>query len=294
MSVLNSKKDQLTMYLFTLPGVILFVFLFLVPAIMAFIYSFTDWNGISPDYNYVGFKNFISMFTDKRVAYSLKFSLYFTFFFVLVTNFIALGLALMLNADIKAKTFFRGIYFFPAVISLVVVGLIFDQIYYHVLPIFGHALNIELLTRSPLGNKDLAPLAVFYVKIWREIPVPTILYIAGLQSVPQDLVEASVIDGAGWLTRFKHVVIPFLIPVISMNIVLTVRSGVMVFDIIKVMTSGGPGYITSSIGIIIYNMGFFEMKFGFATAISLFLFLIIAVVSFAQITILRNKGTGQL
>lgn len=294
MSVLNSKKDQLTMYLFTLPGVFLFLFLFLIPAFMAFFYSFTDWNGISPDYNYVGFKNFISMFTDKRVSYSMKFSLYFTFFFVLVTNFIALGLALMLNADIKAKTFFRGIYFFPAVISLVVVGLIFDQIYYHVLPIFGNALNIELLSRSPLGNKDLAPLAVFYVKVWREIPVPTILFIAGLQSVPQDLVEASVIDGAGWFTRFKHVVIPFLIPVISMNIVLTVRSGVMVFDVIKVMTSGGPGYITSSIGIIIYNMGFFEMKFGFATAISLFLFLIIAVVSFAQITILRNKGTGQL
>jgi len=294
MAISISKKDNLTLYLFTLPGVFLFIFLFLVPAIMAFYYSFTDWNGISSEYNFIGIDNFIKMFTDRRVSYSLKFSLNFTLFFVIITNFVALALAFMLNAKIKAKTFFRGIYFFPAVISLVVVGLIFDQIFFHVLPIIGKSLGIELLSRSPLGNKDLAPIAVFFVKVWREIPVPTILFIAGLQSVPKDLLEAAVIDGAGWFSRFKHVVIPFLIPVISMNIVLTVRSGVMVFDVIKVMTSGGPGYSTSSIGIIIYNMGFYEMKFGFATSISLFLFLIIAVISFAQITILKSKGTGQL
>ncbi|HAK44993.1 MAG TPA: sugar ABC transporter permease, partial [Spirochaeta sp.] len=113
-------------------------------------------------------------------------------------------------------------------------------------------------------------------------------------SVPQDLLEASIIDGAGWFTRLKSVIFPFMVPVISMNLVLTVRNGVMVFDVIKVMTGGGPGYTTSSVGITIYNMGFYEMKFGFSTAISLFLFLIIAVISFAQISLLRKKGTGQL
>jgi len=294
MAISVSKRDNLTLYLFTVPGVIFFIFLFLLPAFMAFFYSFTDWDGISHHYNFVGITNFIKMFTDTRVSYSLKFSLGFTLFFVIITNVVALALAFMLNAKIKAKTFFRGIYFFPAVISLVVVGLIFDQIFFHVLPIFGKALGIDILSRSPLGNEHLAPIAVLFVKIWREVPVPTILFIAGLQSVPKDLLEAAVIDGAGWFTRFKNVIIPFLIPVISMNIVLTVRSGVMVFDVIKVMTSGGPGYSTSSIGIIIYNMGFYEMKFGFATSISLFLFFIIGVVSIAQIRILKNKGTGQL
>jgi len=294
MPSLTSKKDNAVLYLFTVPGVLMFLVLFLVPVFMAFFYSFTDWNGMSPNYNLVGVKNFINMFKDKRVSYSLSFSLIFTFIFVVMTNLIALALAFLLNSEIKGKTFFRALYFFPAVVSLVVVGLIFDQIFYHVIPIFGKALGIDMLSRSPLGNPDLAPAAVLFVKMWREIPIPTVLYIAGLQSVPTDLIEASVIDGAGWFTRLKSVIFPFLVPVISMNLVLTVRNGIMVFDIIKVMTGGGPGYATSSVGITIYNMGFYEMKFGFATAISLFLFVIIAVVSFAQIAMLRKKGTGQL
>lgn len=294
MPSLTSKKDNAVLYLFTVPGVLMFLVLFLIPVFMAFFYSFTDWNGMSPNYNLVGVKNFINMFKDKRVSYSLSFSLIFTFIFVVMTNLIALALAFLLNSNIKGKTFFRALYFFPAVVSLVVVGLIFDQIFYHVVPIFGKALGVDMLSRSPLGNPDLAPAAVLFVKMWREIPIPTVLYIAGLQSVPTDLIEASVIDGAGWFTRLKSVIFPFLVPVISMNLVLTVRNGIMVFDVIKVMTGGGPGYATSSVGITIYNMGFYEMKFGFATAISLFLFVIIAVVSFAQIAMLRKKGTGQL
>lgn len=294
MPSLTSKKDNVVLYLFTVPGVLMFLVLFLIPVFMAFFYSFTDWNGMSPNYNLVGVKNFINMFKDKRVSYSLSFSLIFTFIFVVMTNLIALALAFLLNSNIKGKTFFRALYFFPAVVSLVVVGLIFDQIFYHVVPIFGKVLGVDMLSRSPLGNPDLAPAAVLFVKMWREIPIPTVLYIAGLQSVPTDLIEASVIDGAGWFTRLKSVIFPFLVPVISMNLVLTVRNGIMVFDVIKVMTGGGPGYATSSVGITIYNMGFYEMKFGFATAISLFLFVIIAVVSFAQIAMLRKKGTGQL
>ena len=291
---LNSRRDNIVMYLFTAPGVILFISLFIVPVFMGFFYSFTDWNGISPTYSFVGIDNFKNMFSDKRVAYSIRFSLLFTFFFVLLTNLLAFALAFMLNAKVKGKTFFRATYFFPAIVSLVVVGLIFDQLFYHVIPVIGESLNVDFLKRNPMGNPDLAGVGVLFVKMWREIPIPTILYIAGLQSVPSDLVEASVIDGAGWFTRLAHVIFPFMVPVISMNLVLTVRNGIMVFDVIKVMTGGGPGYSTSSVGITIYNMGFYEMKFGFATAISLFLFMIIAVISFAQISLLRKKGTGQL
>lgn len=294
MSSLRSRADNATFFLFTVPGVVFFIVLFLIPVFMGFYYSFTDWNGISPDYNFTGLKNFRSMFDDTRVIYSFKFSLAFTFFFVLLTNLIALAAAFLLNREFRGKTLIRAVYFFPAVVSLVVVGLIYDQIFYHVLPLFGKALGIEALSKNIMGQPQLAPVGVLFVKMWREIPIPTVLYIAGLQNVPQDLVEASVIDGARWWTRFKSVIFPFLVPVLSMNLVLTIRNGIMVFDVIKVMTNGGPGYATSSIGITIYNMGFYEMKFGFATAISLVLFFIIALVSVLQITLLRNKGTGQL
>jgi len=294
MVTLRSRKDAASFYLFVIPGIIMFLWFFILPAFMGVFYSFTDWNGMSPRFNYIGVKNYLEMFKDSRVSYSIIFSLVFTLVFVVLTNIFGLFFAFLLNSKFKGKSLFRALYFFPAVISLVVAGLIFDQLFYHVVPMFGKALGIAALSRNPMGDPNLAPVGVLFVKMWRELPVPTVLYIAGLQSVPSDLIEASVIDGAGWSKRFRNVIFPFLVPIISMNLVLTVRNGIMVFDVIKVMTGGGPGYSTSSIGITIYNMGFYEMKFGMATAVALFLFLIIGIISFIQIKILNSKGTGQL
>ena len=290
----QSSKEIRTYFLYTVPTIILYGMFFIVPLLMGVFYSFTNWNGISQSYKIIGLHNYATMFTDRRVVNSLQFSLSYALCLVVIVNLLALGLGLLLNSNIRGKNFIRALYFFPAIISLVVVGLVFDQILYHAIPRIGKALDIDFLKSNLLGNSDAVFWVVLLISVWRETAVPTVLIIAGLQTVPIELLEASILDGASYSVRFRKIMFPFLIPVISMNLVLTVKSGIMVFDIIKAMTGGGPGIATESIGILIYKKGFEEMQFGFASSLSFLLFGIIALISFLQIYTLKKREVGQL
>jgi raffinose/stachyose/melibiose transport system permease protein len=287
-------KEKGVYFTFTVPTLLLYGLFFILPLGMGVYYSMTDWNGISQSFNFIGLHNYLRMFSDHRVLNSLQFSLKYAVLLVLFVNALAIFLGLLLDAPIKSKNLFRALYFFPAIISLVVVGLVFDQILYHAIPRIGKMLDIDFLKRNLLGNRDAVFWVVLFVSIWRETAVPTVLILAGLQTVPPELIEAAVLDGAPYLTRLRKIVFPFLIPVFSMNLVLTVKSGIMVFDIIKAMTGGGPGISTESIGILIYKKGFEEMQFGFASSLSFLLFAIIAVISLLQIGVLKRKEVGQL
>ena len=291
---LLSPKEKFTYLAFTLPGITLFAIFFLLPLFLGFYYSLTNWNGISQSYTYIGLQNYAKLFSDNRVVNSYSFSLRYALVLVVLVNSLALALGLLLHGSIAGKQIFRAIYFFPAVISLVVVGLVFDQILYHAIPRIGKALDIDFLKRNLLGNKDAVFYVIILVSAWRETAVPMVLIIAGLQTVPSELLEAATIDGAGSWRKFWSITFPFLIPVFSMNLVLTVKSGIMVFDIIKAMTGGGPGIATESIGILIYKKGFEEFQFGFASALSFSLFAVVALISFLQITGLKRKEVGQL
>lgn len=290
----QTKSEKRTYFIFTMPALLLYGMFFMIPLVMGVYYSMTDWNGISQQYNFIGLRNYLQMFSDHRVNNSLQFSLKYAVMLVVIVNALALALGMLLDSRIRGKNFFRALYFFPAIISLVVVGLVFDQILYHAVPRIGKLLDIDFLKRNLLGNQDAVFWVVLFVSIWRETAVPTVLILAGLQTVPQELIESSVLDGAPYLTRFRKIVFPFLIPVFSMNLVLTVKAGIMVFDIIKAMTGGGPGISTESIGLLIYKKGFEEMQFGFASALSFLLFGIIAIISLLQIRLLRKKEAGQL
>jgi raffinose/stachyose/melibiose transport system permease protein len=290
----KTPAERLTYTTFTIPAVVLYGLFFMVPLLLGIYYSMTDWNGISQSYDFIALENYRNLFSDNRVLHSFAFSLRYALYLVVIINVLALGIGLMLNANIRAKNLFRAIYFFPAIISLVVVGLVFDQIFYHAVPRIGDLFSIAFLQRNLLGNPEAVFWVLLFVSVWRECAVPTVLILAGLQTVPSELIEASILDGAGSFMQFRKIVFPFLIPVFSMNLVLTVKSGIMVFDIIKGMTGGGPGTATESIGILIYKKGFEEMRFGFASALSLSLFLLIAVISILQITVLRSKEAGQL
>lgn len=290
----QTMKEKGTYFAFTVPTLLLYGLFFLLPLGMGLYYSMTDWNGISQSFTFVGLKNYLQMFSDHRVLNSLSFSIRYAVLLVIFVNTLAIFLALILDAPLKGKNFFRALYFFPAIISLVVVGLVFDQILYHAIPRIGKLLEIDFLKRNLLGNRDAVFWVVLFVSIWRETAVPTVLILAGLQTVPPELIESAVLDGASYLTRLRKIIFPFLVPVFSMNLVLTVKSGVMVFDIIKAMTGGGPGISTESIGILIYKKGFEEMQFGFASSLSFLLFGIVALISFVQIGVLRKKEVGQL
>lgn len=281
------KLNDYTLFLFTIPPLVLYTIFFTYPMLSGLYYSLTDWNGFSKKFNFIGIKNFIAVLKDDRIKNSLGFTLKYTILLVILTVAISLALALLLNSKIKMQSFIRSVYFFPVVLSLITVGLIFNQIYY-VLPDIGKSLHIAFLSNNLLANKHTAIFGILFVNLWQGVAIPTVLFIAALQSVPSDLIEAAKIDGATAVQRFKSVVIPFLIPVMNIIIILNVKAGLTLFDYIKAMTDGGPARSTESVGFLVYNYAFSEMKFSYGVTLSVVLFVIIALFSILQIKVLSR------
>jgi len=282
------KLNEYTLFLFTVPALVLYTIFFTYPMLSGLYYSLTDWNGLSKKFNFVGIKNFTTVLSDDRIRNSLGFTVKYCILLVIFTVAISLTLALLLNSKIRMQSFVRSVYFFPTVLSLITVGLIFNQIYYQILPIIGKTLHIGFLSSNILANAKLAPYGILFVNLWQGVAIPTVLFIAALQSVPADLIEAAKIDGATGFQRFKSVVIPFLIPVMNIVIILTLKAGLTLFDYVKAMTDGGPGRATESIGVLVYTYAFQEMKFSYGVTLSVVLFIIITFVSVFQMKFLSR------
>lgn len=284
----GDKRNNRTMFLFTLPVVFIYTAFFLVTMLVGVYYSLTDWNGISKNYKIVGLKNYIKVLGDSRFREAISFNIVYTVMLVLCIIVISLAIALVLNNIKRFSTLFRSVFFLPAVISMVTVGLIWNELFYRALPLVGQLLNIEWLSTSLLGQSDKAILAILLVNLWQGCSIPIVLFLAGLQSVPQELYEAATIDGAGNWSKFKNVTIPYLIPVLNMVIITQTKAGLTIFDYIKVMTNGGPAQATEAVGLLIFRHSINEGKFGYSVAESMILFVVVAFV--AAITIKCTKG----
>lgn len=290
---LRGSKSNLIFFLLTLPAVALYMIFFLVPLFIGVYYSMTNWDGFSLSYDMVGLQNYTKILQDKRFMNSLAFTGLYTVIIVIGKLGVALVLALLLSGSLKMRGFFRSVYFFPAVLSMITVGMIFNYFFYALFPPIGEALGIDWLSRNILGNKQTAIYGIALTNIWQGFAVPMVIFIAGLASVPKDLNEAAIIDGASPMQRFFSVTIPFLIPMLTVNVVLAIKGGLTVFDYIVAMTNGGPSSSTESLGFLIYQHGMNEMKFGYGTAEAIYVFFLIALISFIQIKLLSRKEVGQ-
>lgn len=285
------QRNQV-LFLFTLPILIMYCVFFVVPLLMGMKNSFTDWTGTSTVYSFIGIENYIKIFQDERFINALFFNFKYTFLLTTATLVISLIVAIILNQKIKAQGFFRSVYFLPAVLSLVTVGLIWNELFYRMIPAIGEATGWGLFQSSWLGSPKLAMYAILIVNLWQGCATPIVLLIAGLQSVPADLYEAASIDGASAWEKFKFITIPYLIPVLNMVIVTCVKGGLTTFDYIKAMTDGGPMQSTESVGILIYSHAMQEGKFGYSVAESMILFIIIALISVATMKMSNSKKVG--
>lgn len=290
----NRPKHLLPYLLMTLPAALLYTFFFMVPVFIGVFYSLTDWTGISKTYNFVGLQNYTAMFHDPRFKDALLFTLFYAAMLLVFSILISIGLALLLNQDIRGKALFRSVFFFPAVLSLITVGLIFNQLFYRPIPELGQLLGIERLSTNILGDPQLAVFGILVTNLWQGVALPTVIFLAGLQSVPRDLYEVATIDGANAFQRFRFITIPFLIPMLSVNLVMLIRNGLTVFDYIQAMTNGGPGTATESIGFLIYRLGFAQYKLSYGAAQSIILLLLIVVISVLQNRALSKKEVGQV
>lgn len=196
------------LFMFTLPIVVMYFIFFAVPLFMGMKNSLTDWSGTSAGCHFIGFKNYIHIFQDDRFKNALWFNFKYTFLLTIATGIISLAAAMLLNQKIKGRTFFRSIFFLPSILSLVTVGLIWNELFYRFMPVLGEALNISILKTSWLGSPRLAMYAILIVNLWKGCAVPIVLLLAGLQSVPADLYEAASIDGANGWQRFRAITIP--------------------------------------------------------------------------------------
>ena len=279
---------DITFLCITIPVLVLFFCFNTLPLIKGFIYSLTNFKGYGT-YDWVGLRNYQDLFTDARVGKSYLFTFKFAIVSTIILNVISLILALGLNSKIKGKSVLRGIYFIPNVLGGLVVGYIFGFIFTYILPAAGQAAGISWLSNSMLSNEKTAWFAIVLVASWQSIAMNTIIYISGLQTVPEDVYEAGAIDGATGWSKFRHLTFPLIIPFFTINMVLCMKNFLMVFDQIMALTKGGPAQSTESISYLIYQNGMSGGQFGFQSANAVVFFIVIVVISVCQMKFMGKK-----
>ncbi len=271
-----------------LPILVLFFLFNTLPMIQGFIYSFTNYKGYG-SYDWVGLRNYLDLFTDERVWHSYFFTFKYAICGTILVNVLALALAIGLNAKIRFKSALRGIYFIPNILGGLIIGDIFSFLFTYILPAVGQYFGISWLQNSILSSPDTAWIGVLIVGVWQAVAMTTIIYISGLQTVPEDVYEASKIDGAGKWTEFRKVTLPLIIPFVSTNLLLTTKNFMMVFDQIMSLTKGGPAQSTESISYLIYRNGLDGGQFGFQSANAVFFFVVIVALSVIQLRSMSSK-----
>ncbi|MDE7285092.1 MAG: sugar ABC transporter permease [Lachnospiraceae bacterium] len=283
------KNDrQRTFLMITIPILALFVCFNTIPLIRGVIYSFTNFKGFGK-YSWVGFRNYIDLFSDARVGKSYLFTIKLAVVTTIVVNVLSLVMALGLNSKIRAKGFFRGAYFLPNILGSLVVGYIFNYFFTYIVPALADMTGIKALGTSILSSPSKAWIGVMIVCAWQAVAMNTIIYISGLQTVPEDVYEAGGLDGATGWKQFKYLTFPLIIPFFSINMVLCVKNFLMVFDQIMALTKGGPAQSTESISYLIYNNGMSGGQFGFQSANAVVFFMVIVIISVAQMKFSGSK-----
>ena len=277
-----------TFLMITIPIVLLFFCFNTLPLIQGIIYSFTNFKGYG-SYDWVGLRNYIDLFQDSRVGNSYLFTFKLAICATIVVNVISLVLALGLNSKIKFKSALRGAYFVPNILGALGVGYIFNYFFTYILPAFGKMIGSGTLGSSMLSNEKLAWIAVVIVCAWQSIAMNTIIYISGLQTVPEDVYEAGSIDGATGWKKFKNLTFPLILPFFTINMVLCVKNFLMVFDQIMALTKGGPAQSTESISYLIYQNGMGGGQFGFQSANAVIFCIVIVGISVFQLGVLGKK-----
>lgn len=276
--------------LFIAPAFIIYTVLMIIPIIGAFGLSFTDWNGISADYDFVGIQNYLSMLSDARLGNAVAVTLKITVTVVLVVNILGLFIAILLSQAGKLTNIFRSVFFLPYVLSTVAISFIWLAIlsYTGVLNSLLEIVGLGNLINDYIGNAPNAIKSICIIEIWRTLGFHMVLYLASIQTVPRDLYEACIVDGGNKWQQFRYVTLPMIVPGITISVIMSIMTEMKQYDIVKVITNGGPGYSTETITYNIVTQAFGNNMLGYSSAIAVFLFVIIAAISVLQIQLSKK------
>jgi raffinose/stachyose/melibiose transport system permease protein len=271
----KSLQYKINIFLFLLPALFLFVAVLIAPIIMSFAYSLTKWNGFTTP-EFIGFKNYVELFTSKSI--NINRALKNAFLLALLSCCIqlpfALWLALRLSRPIKGRSAFLSIFFLPVLISTVVIGQLWLKIYnpdYGLLNVFLRSIGLEKWTRIWLGDKKYALGAAFVPILWQYVGYHMLLMYAGIKGVPVELTEAAMLDGATDAQINRYIIIPYIRPILRVSVIFAITGSLKSFDLIYVLTNGGPSHATEVPSTLMISMLFLRNRYGMGSAIAVML-----------------------
>lgn len=269
-------------WLYLLPALIIYLTVICFPSLYSLYLSFFEWNGVAPDRKFVGLDNYVYLFTKDTVfPTALSNNLQWMLGSLVLMMGLGLALALMLNKRLKGRTWFRGIFYFPYVLSGIVVAMVWTWMYNPTQGFFNKVLELvglESWTQAWLAEPRFALYAVFLAALWQGVGQPLVLFIAGLSSIPDDPYEAAFIDGASKFQSFYYITLPLLRETFVIVVATTMIGAMKVYDIVYAMTGGGPAESTQVLSSLMYYQTFRYANIGIGSAISWVLVLIVMIV----------------
>lgn len=275
---------------FVFPMLILYILFFILPLLQTIGYSFTDYNGINPKREFTGLTNYIDLFQDKWFYNSMAFTAKSVVLMIFLANILGFLLALALNRKIRSRNILRAIVFCPFVFNNVTVGFIWQFLLGRFMTDLYPLTGWKIFNIGWLSESGLVLYSVVFVKLWQSIGYFMVIYLAGLQLLPQDPLEAAVLDGCTGFKMIRYITIPLMKPTAFVCVFLAITESLNMFPLIMSLTNGGPGHASENISLYIYNEAFKSHRMGYASALAVILTLIMTIIAGLQIKLTREDA----
>jgi raffinose/stachyose/melibiose transport system permease protein len=288
---LPSLKKEIIFLLFLIPALLSHTLFIIFPFVKSLYYSLTNFDGLSTNYSFVGLENYKQVFQDSAMISSINFTLFYTFGSLILITLFAIPLALVLDSKMKTRNLQRAIFFFPSVPSALAIGYIWSYIFSSAdSGVLNYLFSLFGIPKIAwLAEPILAKLSNVIVGVWAGLGWHAVLYLANLQTIPHEYYEAAQIDGATFRQRFFHITLPMLAPAMTVSLLILITGGLKVYEVPLALTGGGPGFETHSISQVIILRGISELLYGKASAMSIILFLFIAIITIFQVKVTQNR-----
>ncbi len=268
-------------FAFLILPIIVYTAIVIIPLLTSFYFSFTDWNGFNRNYNFIGLDNFDKVFRDPNFINAIKNTVIWMAAAILVPTFSGLAIALILHGRVFAANLYKSLFYLPICLSLAVIGQVWIWIYqpdWGLINVVLRGLGLNSLTVAWLADPHFALISVIIAWCWQQVGLAMVIFLAGLTSIPTELTEASEIDGANYWQTLRHVVVPLLSPATTVVIALSIINSLKSFDVVYMMTMGGPFHSSDTLAMFMYNESFKKYYMGYGSAIAVVLFLIAMIV----------------
>jgi raffinose/stachyose/melibiose transport system permease protein len=277
-----SLRGTVTEMVFLFPALVLFFLMIILPFFMGLVYAFTDWNGMTVNFNFVGFSNFIKVFGEKRVGVDTWHTLQFTLIQTISVNVVGLAMALAISRNTKLNRLLRTVFFMPFMCSIVFAAFIWSYFYSNVLEDIFHIVN-------PISRMKTVIPGIAAIALWRDAGYAMLIYIAALESIPETLYEAAIVDGIGRIQKFFYITIPLIVPAFTVNLTLFLGWGLKTYDYVMAATGGGPGSSSETIAMLVYYYTFPWQRTGLGQAFAILMMIGIFIITQTVTRLLRAR-----